>query len=110
MTYYSILLAIVVSCAMASDRGIAADLILVSPGAMSSSLTELVPRFEQSSGHKVTVRYSPALALAERVRKGEAADVAILGSTAADGLAQGGTVGAGPTGCLESGGAGWCVR
>src|SRR5690349_6841058 len=49
----------------APDRAGAADIVLVSPGAMRSSLSELVARFEQSAGHKVTVKYSPALALAD---------------------------------------------
>src|SRR5258706_11310428 len=62
----------------------AAEIILVSPGAVSGSLAELLPRFEQASGHKVGVKYAPALALADRIRNGEAADVAILGEPAAD--------------------------
>jgi len=66
--------------------GRAADIILVSPGAVSSSLAELMPRFEQASGHKVGVKYAPALALADRIGNGEAADVAILGEPAADAL------------------------
>ncbi|MEA3022155.1 MAG: hypothetical protein QOK01_1007 [Alphaproteobacteria bacterium] len=67
-------------------RADAADVILVSPGAVSSSLAELIPRFEQASGHKVGVAYAPALALADRIKNGEAADVAILGEPAADDL------------------------
>ena len=61
----------------------AAEIKLVSPGAVASSLNELIPQFEQSSGHKVTVVYSPALALADRIARGERADVAILGEPAA---------------------------
>lgn len=64
----------------------AAEIKLVSPGAVGSSLKELIPQFEKSSGHKVTVVYSPALALAERIVRGERADVAILGEPAADEL------------------------
>jgi molybdate transport system substrate-binding protein len=64
----------------------AAEIMLVSPGAVSSSLKELVPQFEKSSGHKVTVVYSPALALADKIKNGERADVAILGEPAADEL------------------------
>src|SRR3981189_2991319 len=70
----------------APSRAEAADIILVSPGAVSSSLAELLPRFEQASGHKVGVAYAPALALADRIRNGEAADVAILGGPAAEDL------------------------
>ena len=63
--------------------GGAAEILLVSPGAMSSSLKELIPAFEHASGHKVTVKFAPALALAARIAKGEGADVAILSETAA---------------------------
>jgi len=64
----------------------AADIKVLSPGAMMSSLKELVPQFEASSGHKVTVSYSPALALAERIKNDEAADVVILGGGPAENL------------------------
>src|SRR6267142_616887 len=74
----------------APGRAEAAEVILVSPGAVSSSLTELIPRFEQASGHKVGVKYAPALALADRIKNGEAADVAILGEPAADELQKAG--------------------
>ena len=71
--------------AAANDAG-AADIKLMSPGAVSSSLEQLLPQFEQSSGHKVVVAYLPALALADRLKKGEATDVAIVGEPAADEL------------------------
>jgi len=72
-------------CAIYSYAG-AAEITLWSPGAVGSSLRELVPQFEQTAGHKVTVRYSPALALVDRLKAGEAGDVAIVGSSAADEL------------------------
>jgi molybdate transport system substrate-binding protein len=90
--------------------GRAADLILVSPGAVSSSLTELVPRFEQASGHKVSVKYAPALALADRVKNGEAADVAILGEPAADELQKVGRLVAGSKVVIAKVGVGIFVR
>src|SRR5262249_11383738 len=73
----------------------AADLKLLSPGAMSSSLRALTPQFETSSGHKVSVTYSPALALADRVRNGEVADVVILGDGPAAALERAGKLVAG---------------
>jgi molybdate transport system substrate-binding protein len=107
----TILAAVATSCLItASGHTAAADLVLVSPGAMSSSLAELMPRFEQASGHKVTLKYSPALALADRVKKGEAADVAILGQPAADELAQAGTLVAAHTVVIAKVGVGVFVR
>jgi molybdate transport system substrate-binding protein len=78
-------------CAFAtSDRALAADLKLLSPGAMMSTLKQIIPQFEQSSGNKVTVTYGPALALADRIQNGEGADVVILGKGPADALLKAG--------------------
>jgi len=71
---------------MAWNSASAAEIKLMSPGAVSSSLGELVSRFEQSSGHKVTVVYAPALALADRLKEGEATDLALVGEPAANEL------------------------
>jgi|SRR5262245_5368218 len=73
---------------IAASDATAAEIKLMSPGAVSTSLAELIPQFEKSSGHKVTVGYSPALALVDRLRQGEATDVAIVGDEAADELVQ----------------------
>jgi molybdate transport system substrate-binding protein len=73
-------------CGLQASMAAPAEIKLVSPGAVASSLKELIPQFEQSSGHKVTVVYSPALALADRIARGERADVAFLGGPAADEL------------------------
>ena len=51
---------------------------MLAPGAMRTSLVEIVSAFEQSTGHKMTVEYGSAIALAGRVQKGEQADVVIL--------------------------------
>jgi molybdate transport system substrate-binding protein len=88
----------------------AAEITLVSPGAVSSSLKELVPQFEKSSGHKVTVAYSPALALADKIKNGERADVAILGEPAADELQKLGRLVAGSKVAVAKVGVGVFVR
>jgi molybdate transport system substrate-binding protein len=41
------------------------------------AIDALIPDFEKSSGHKVTVAYGTAGAVADRVQKGEAADIVI---------------------------------
>ena len=94
----------------APSRAVAADITLVSPGAVSTSLAELIPRFEQSSGHKVAVKYAPALALADRIKTGEGADVAILGEPAADDLAKEGRLVAGSKVVIAKVGVGVFVR
>jgi molybdate transport system substrate-binding protein len=88
----------------------AAEIKLLSPGAVASSLRELVPQFEQAGGHKVTVTYSPALALVDRLKKGEATDVAIFGSPAADDLQKSGIIVAGSAKVIATVGVGVFVR
>src|SRR5262249_40490979 len=92
------------------DYAQAAELKLLAPGALMSSLKQLLPRFERASGHKVAVTYSPALAIAERVKAGQAADVAILGEGSADELEQLGKLAAGTRTVIARVGVGVFVR
>src|SRR5205085_642879 len=55
----------------------AAEVKFLSAGALTPAMRELVPQFERSSGHKVTIAYGNINALADRVEKGEAVDVVI---------------------------------
>jgi molybdate transport system substrate-binding protein len=54
-----------------------AEIKVLSPDSLKHAMTELVPQFEKSSGHKVIVEHGTVGALAGRIQKGEAADVAI---------------------------------
>ncbi len=92
------------------DPIVAAEIKVLSPGAMMSSLKALIPQFEQSSGHKVTVTYSPALALADRIKDGEVADVVILGEGPADSLERLGRLVAGSRTVIARVGVGVFVR
>jgi molybdate transport system substrate-binding protein len=56
----------------------AADIKVLASGALKLALPQLLAEFEKSSGHAATVGYGPAGAIADRVRKGEPADVAIV--------------------------------
>jgi molybdate transport system substrate-binding protein len=56
----------------------AAEIKVLSPDGLKPAMTELVLQFEKSSGHKVTVDYGTVGVLADRIQKGEAADVAIV--------------------------------
>jgi molybdate transport system substrate-binding protein len=55
----------------------AAEIKLLSASALHPAIDVLIPDFEKSSGHKVTVAYGTAGAVADRVQKGEAADIVI---------------------------------
>ncbi len=56
----------------------AAEIKLLGPVSIRALLPELLPKFEKSSGHKVTVGYATLGAITERLVKGEAADVAMV--------------------------------
>jgi molybdate transport system substrate-binding protein len=64
----------------------AADIKILSPGATEGVLNELLPQFEKASGHRVTIQYGPAGAIAARVRKGEVVDVLISSAPEAERL------------------------
>lgn len=68
--------------AISSSVAGAAELKLVTPGALLSSLKVLLPEFQKESGHSVAVTLSPALAVAKRLDR-EEFDVAILGQGSA---------------------------
>src|SRR4029077_8840668 len=56
----------------------AVELRLLSPHAMKTALNDLVPAFEQASGHRVTIFYAPASKLLKEIQDGKVADVVIL--------------------------------
>jgi molybdate transport system substrate-binding protein len=55
----------------------AAEIKLLCAVALHPAIDALIPDFEKFSGHKVTVAYGTAGAVADRVQKGEAADIVI---------------------------------
>ena len=75
------IVATAISCLMPASTSSrvanAAEIKLLCPIALQSAISEIVPQFEKSSGHKVTIDYGTAGALTDRIQKGEAADVAI---------------------------------
>ncbi len=50
---------------------------LLSGSGVQSVMNEIIPQFERSSGHKVTFEYGTIGGMADRVQKGEVADVMI---------------------------------
>jgi molybdate transport system substrate-binding protein len=55
----------------------AAEIKLLCAVALQPAMVALIPDFEKSSGHKITIAYGTAGAVADRVQKGEAADIVI---------------------------------
>ena len=64
----------------------AAEIKALITTAMHAAIVELLPPFERTSGHKVTVSYDPSGGLAQRLRKGEFADMILVASTELDKL------------------------
>ena len=89
----------------------AAEIKLLCAVALQPAMAVLIPDFEKSSGHKVTLAYGTAGAVADRVQKGEAADVVISAAPLIDQLqAQGKVVAAGSRVIIAKVGVGVFVR
>jgi molybdate transport system substrate-binding protein len=105
------LIAIAASLLLLVVRPVMADeLKLLTPGAVLSSLKELVPAFEQASGHRVQITLSPALAVAERVTNDETFDMVITGKGSAEALEKLGKLTAGSVTVISRVGVGVFVR
>jgi molybdate transport system substrate-binding protein len=79
----------------AGSQANAAEMKLLCAVALQPGIDVLVPEFEKASGHKVTVAYGNAGAIAERFQKGEAADLMINAAPMMDKLRAQGKVEAG---------------
>ena len=88
----------------------AAEIRLLSASALHPAIDALIPDFEKSSGHKVTVAYGTAGAVADRVQKGEAADIVISSVPMIDRLQAQGKVVAGDRVIIAKVGVGAFVR
>lgn len=75
--YVSATLVLAVLGTTAGTAASAAEIKLLSAVALHPAIDALIPDFEKSSGHRVTVAYGTAGGVAERVQKGEAADIVI---------------------------------
>src|SRR5437660_8830242 len=73
----------------------AAEIKLLCAVALQPAMVALIPDFEKSSGHKITIIYGTAGAVADRVRKGEATDIVISAAPVIDQLQAQGKVVAG---------------
>lgn len=88
----------------------AAEVGLVSASALHPAIDALIPDFEKSSGHKVTVAYGTAGAVAERVQRGEAFDIVLSSVPMIDRLQAQGKVAAGDRVIIAKVGVGAFVR
>ena len=88
----------------------AAEIKLLCAVALQPGMVALIPDFEKSSGHKVTIAYGTAGAVADRVQKGESADIVISAAPLIDQLQAQGKVVAGDRVIIAKVGVGAFVR
>jgi molybdate transport system substrate-binding protein len=72
---------------VASGAAEAAEIKVLSAGAMRGVIDALLPDFEKQTGHKVAVENATAGVLAKRIEDGEAFDLAVVTAVVVDGLA-----------------------
>jgi molybdate transport system substrate-binding protein len=81
----------------------AAEISVLSGGAMRRFMIEAVPLFEREHGTKVTIRFGPTRELKAEIEGGAVFDVGLLPRTAIDELVQAGKIAAGtPTDAVRS--------
>jgi molybdate transport system substrate-binding protein len=73
---------------LAAESG-AAELKVLSAGAMRAALQELAPAFEAASGHKLKIEFATAEVVEQKVAAGDEIDVAILTKPRLDKLVSG---------------------
>src|SRR3954452_4979568 len=94
----------------AGSTATAAEIKLLCAVALQPAMVALIPDFEKSSGHKVTIVYGTAGAVVDRVQKGEAADTVISSVPLIDQLQAQGKVVAGSRVNIAKVGVGVFVR
>src|SRR5262252_2641299 len=102
-------LAMVVMGAGAS-RPAAAEIKVLTAGAFKQVLLALLPDFERTTGHKVSVENDTVGALSKRIEGGEAFDLAVLTPKAVDDLAKAGKFAPGSRANLARVGVGVVVK
>jgi molybdate transport system substrate-binding protein len=85
---------VVIAFVIAAAPAQAADIHVLSAGAVRSVLVELIPAFERETGHKITAAYGPVGATRKRLTT-DPADLVILTDVAIDELIKGDAIVAG---------------
>jgi molybdate transport system substrate-binding protein len=88
----------------------AAELRVLTAGAMKEVVLSLLPEFEKATGHKVTVDNDTAGGLQKRIEGGEAFDLAVITPRVVDDLIAKGKIAAGTRANISSVGVGVAVK
>lgn len=95
-------------CGLGSAQ--AGEVKLLSALVMKPALTELAANFERSGGHKLTITYDSAGAVAKRIQSGETADAAIIQKPTVEAFVKEGKIVSGSNVILARSGVGAAVR
>ena len=98
------------SVGMAGRAASAAEIKVLSAGAMRGVVDALLPDFEKQTGHKVTIDNATAGVLAKRIEDGESFDVAVVTAVVVDSLLAKGKLAAGSRVALAKVGMGVAVK
>src|SRR4030081_2786597 len=96
--------------AVAPSVALSSDLRVLSGSGVQPVMNEIVPQFERTSGHRVSIVYGTVGEMAGRVQNGEAADVVIASGPQIESLEKLGRVVAGTRTDLAKTGVGLFVR
>jgi molybdate transport system substrate-binding protein len=69
---------VAVSMLLHAQTAGAAEIRVLSSTALKTTLDELAPQFERTTGHKIVASYGPSVRIAKRIADGEASDVVIV--------------------------------
>lgn len=96
MTTKRLVLVVTIFCAaFTGNQGLADEIKCLFPIVLTSSVTDLIPKFEKSTGHTVKAEFAVIAPITDRIRNGEVADVAVLSDVQIDQLMQEGKIAAG---------------
>jgi len=89
---FNIFTIVALALSLPATAAVAAEIKLMCPAPMRTTIVELVAQFERASSHKVTIVHTPSRMIVERIQGGEAFDVSILTAEATDALVKQGKV------------------
>ena len=81
----------------------AAEIVVVSAGAVKEVMDVLVPQFAQASGHKVTISFQSTAAVVTKMKDGASADLVFCPAEAMDDIIKAGRIAGGRTDFIRSG-------
>jgi len=110
MVRLALFAAIILGVVMASEKGSAAEVKVLTAGAFKQVVLAVVPEFEKQTGHKVTVDNDTVGGLTKKIEGGETFDVVVLTPGAVDELTKKGKIAEGTKAVLARVGVGVMVK